>query len=373
MGLFISLIYILNTGYSQDTSSVRNIILFIGDGMGIDQVSVARIQHLGADGQLVLDRLPVTGLVKTHSIDNLITDSAAGATALASGFKTRNGMVGVLPDSGAVLTLLEAAHHRGMSTGLVVTSSITHATPACFASHVASRENHEEIARQLLNEQVDVLLGGGKRYFLSSGTPGSVRKDTLDLIKMAKNSGYTYLETRAQFLATGSEKLLGLFAWDGFENKPSEPTMSEMTEKSLQILSRNDTGFFLMVEGSQIDWGGHNNDLAYMIRELLAFDQAVQTGVKFAEKNRNTLIVVTADHETGGLDILGGRLNGQDLEVNWATTHHTAQMVPLYAFGPHAFEFTGTRDNTSIPVLMARLLGISGFPSYLPRKRMLTN
>jgi alkaline phosphatase len=166
-------------------------------------------------------------------------------------------------------------------------------------------------------------------------------------------------------LSSGSGKLLGLFARDGFENKPDEPSLAEMTEKALDILSKNETGFFLMVEGSQIDWGGHENNLAYTTRELLAFDQALRKGVEFADAYGNTLIVVTADHETGGLDILGGQLNGQDLQINWATKHHTAQMVPLYAFGPHASEFAGTRDNTSIPVLMARLLGITEFPSHL--------
>jgi alkaline phosphatase len=365
INLFLIVIFGLYTGYGQSEPTVKNIIFFIGDGMGIDQISVARIEHLGADGLLNLDKLPVTGLVKTHSIDNLITDSAAGATAMATGYKTRNGMVGVLPDSTAVLTILEAARDRGMSTGLVVTSSITHATPACFASHVASRANQSGIARQLLHEKVDVLLGGGRMYFLSSGTPGSVRKDTLNLIKMAVNAGYSYLESRDELLSSGSGKLLGLFARDGFENKPDEPSLAEMTEKALDILSKNETGFFLMVEGSQIDWGGHENNLAYTTRELLAFDQALRKGVEFADAYGNTLIVVTADHETGGLDILGGQLNGQDLQINWATKHHTAQMVPLYAFGPHASEFAGTRDNTSIPVLMARLLGITEFPSHL--------
>ncbi len=158
-------------------ATVKNIILFIGDGMGISQITASRIKVLGANGRLAMETMPVTGLMNIHSLDNLITDSAAGSTALATGYKTKNGMVGVTADSISKKTILEVAREAGMSTGLVATSSITHATPACFASHVPSRKDHNTIALHLIQAGVEVLLGGGKKYFMPDTEVGGVRKD----------------------------------------------------------------------------------------------------------------------------------------------------------------------------------------------------
>lgn len=344
---------------------VRNIIMFIGDGMGISHITAYRIHNVGAEGKLNIERMPVTGLLHTQSIDELITDSAAGATALACGFKTRNGMIAILPDNTRVLTILEAARDKGMSTGLVATSSITHATPACFASHVESRDNQTEIARQLVEGNVDILLGGGKRYFIPQSESESKRPDNLDLIARAQEKGYQFVETGEELLKADRNQVLGLFRSGSLKREPPEPTLAEMTAKSIELLSRNTEGFFLMVEGSQIDWGAHDNDLDYMFWEMASFDEAVKVGLDFALEDKHTLVIVTADHETGGLAINDGSFDGSDLEVGWTTGDHTGQPVPVFAFGPHCLRFTGVKENSEIPQIFADLLGIKPFPRKL--------
>lgn len=344
---------------------VRNIILYIGDGMGISQITAYRIHNVGGGGKLNVERMPVTGLLHTQSIDDLITDSAAGATALACGFKTRNGMIATLPDNTKVLTILEAARDKGMSTGLVATSSITHATPACFASHVESRSNHTEIARQLIEENVDILLGGGRGYFIPQSAPKSKRSDDLDLVSRAEEKGYQFVETGKELLKASQNRVLGLFRSGALKREPPEPTLAEMTAKSIELLNRNTEGFFLMVEGSQIDWAGHDNDLDYMLWEMASFDEAVKVGLDFALQDQHTLVVVTADHETGGLAINDGSFDGSNLDVEWTTGHHTGQPVPVFAFGPHSLRFTGVKENSEIPIIFANLLGIEPFPRKL--------
>lgn len=345
---------------------IRNIIFFIGDGMGISQISAGRICTVGPDGRLNIEKMPVTGLLCNHSLDDLITDSAAGATALATGFKTNNGMIAMLPDNTRAKTILQAARDKGLSTGLVATSSITHATPACFASHVSSRGSQEEIARQLIEEEVSVLLGGGKNYFIPQSDPKSKRSDDIDLISRAREKGYEFVETREDLLKSQKNRLLGLFRPGALKNEPEEPSLAELTAKAIQLLNRNPKGFFLMVEGSQIDWGSHDNDLEYMLREMRSFDEAVKVGLDFALQDKYTLVVVTADHETGGLAIVGGKPDGSDFQAGWVSKHHTGQPVPVFAFGPHSLLFTGIKDNTAVPQIFARLLGIEDFPQKMP-------
>ncbi|MCK4894037.1 MAG: alkaline phosphatase [Calditrichia bacterium] len=354
----------INAG-EEETYDVKNIIFYIGDGMGISQITAARIFLLGANERFNLEQMPVTGLITTHSADRLITDSAAGATAMATGFKTRNGMVGVSPDSMVLKTILEAAQERGMATGLIATSTITHATPACFVSHVLSRGNHSEIARQFNNSGVEVILGGGRQHFIPQEKSGSQRSDNLNLLDEATNLGYDVVSQKSQLEETKSGKILGLFAMDEMKQDPMQPTISNMTQKALEILSQDPDGFFLMVEGSQIDWAGHDNDFPALVREMAAFDTAVTLGLEFAENNGNTLVIVTADHETGGLLITGGDVSGKDIEIAWHYTSHTGQMVPIFAAGPGSHLFSGIHDNTEIPKILAELLNIKDFPAKL--------
>lgn len=344
---------------------VKNVIFMIGDGMGIAQIDAGRFSSVGMTGRLNLESFPVVGLLKTHPADELITDSAAGGTALATGVKTKNGMIAMTPDGKPARSLLELARAKGMATGLVVTSTITHATPAVFAAHIHSRRLEANIAVQMLAAKINVLLGGGKSFFVPKSAPGSKREDGRDLLAEARQAGYEVALSKSELAAAKSDRLIGLFSDGGMTTKDPEPSLAEMTQKAIDALSRNEKGFFLMVEGSQIDWRSHANDAAGEMRQMLLFDAAIKVALDFAREDGKTLIVVTADHETGGMTITGGKLDGSDLQINWATTHHSAVDVPIFAFGPNAVDFTGIYENTEVPKKIARFLGFAPFPQVV--------
>lgn len=317
----------------------KNVILMIGDGMGVTQVSAG----LAANGNsLELERFRNSGFSKTSSSDALITDSAAGATALASGQKTYNGAIGVAPDTTAIKTLLEMAAENNQRTGLIATSSITHATPACFYAHQPSRSMNEAIALDMIQSPVDLFMGGGRKFF-------SERSDSVNLLDSLKSNGFQIYDEPAAIDASGSHKIACFIA----DHEPvsylegRKEYLSEATAKALDYLD-NDQGFFLMIEGSQIDWGGHANNSDKIIAEMLDFDRAIGQVLDFAEKDGNTLVVVTADHETGGYAIVGGNKETKTVEGAFSTNHHTAAMVPVFAFGPGAGEFGGIYENTAI-------------------------
>ncbi len=347
---------------SPPDTQIRNIILYIGDGMGISQITAGRLKSLGPNGRLNIERMPVTGLLINHAADELITDSAAGATALASGFKTNNGMIGLLPDNTRAVTILEALREKGFAAGLVATSSITHATPACFAAHVPARKMEPEIAAQLVESGVEVMLGGGRAFFIPEEDSASKRSDDLNLLERAGQNGYRVVQNRQELQKISEGRVLGLFNADEMRYEPHEPTLAEMAAKAIELLRGHPNGFFLMVEGSQIDWGAHDNSLDYVVREMLAFDEALKVGLEFARQDRHTLVVATADHETGGLAINDGSLDGKELEAGWTSGHHTGQPVPIFAYGPHSLRFTGIYDNTRVPIIFAELLSVEPFP-----------
>lgn len=351
----------------KSEAEIKNIILFIGDGMGISQVASASIKSLGAEKLLYMERMPVTGLLYTYSASALVTDSAAASTALATGYTTNKGMISINPGGRRVVTILEACRDKGMATGLVATYAITHATPAGFASHVISRNDQQEIAAQYLQNRVDVLLGGGRQFFLPQSASGSARKDDNDLISKAMEMGYLYVQSKEELMKARTGRILGLFALSALSSDP-EPSLAVMAEKSISILSRNEKGFFLMVEGSQIDRAGHANDMDNTILQTLLFDEAVKAGLDFALENRETLVIVTADHETGGLGINAGNLDGKNLTAGWTTRSHTAVPVPLFAFGPGAERFTGVKHLTDVPKIIAELLHLQNFPRVITEK-----
>ncbi|MHC4194395.1 MAG: alkaline phosphatase [Planctomycetota bacterium] len=346
-------------------SSVKNIIFCIGDGMGFGQVCLARMKGAGIDGKLYMERLPVVGLIKTHSSNRLVTDSAAAGTALATGFKTNNGMVGVSPEGKRYLTILEAAKDTGMATGLVVTSTIYHATPASFGAHVKSRKNKAKIAEGLLESKINVMFGGGRGHFLPKSDPNSKREDERDLISEAKKAGYSYVQSAKELKSAYGPFLLGLFQVKGLTTKAPEPSLAELTEKAIEILSKKQKGFFLMVEGSQIDWACHAKNADNAVRQTLRFDEAVKSAVDFALKDKQTIVVVTADHETGGLIVKGKDLQCKELEVYWTGKGHSGLPVAVYAFGPGAEIFGGVYDNTEVPKKIAGLLKIKSFPRVI--------
>ena len=348
---------------------VRNVILCIGDGMGLNQITLASMKVAGLGGRLSIERMPVTGWVRTYSANSRVTDSAAAGTALACGIKTKNGMIGVAPDEESYETILEAAKAKGMMTGLVATSTITHATPASFASHVSARSSEAAIAEQLIANRVNVLFGGGRKYFLPKSDPNTGRKDDRDLIAEARQAGYTVVTTDRELHAVRCPSVLGLFANDSLTTIAPEPSLAAMTRKAIQVLANvkspafgRRTGFFLMVEGSQIDWACTDNEIKRSIRQTLLFDQAVQAAVDFALRDRHTLVIVTADHETGGLTYMEGPKTNPDLVVRWSVKGHTGSPVPIGAMGPGAAAFAGLQDNTDIPKKIAKLLKITPLP-----------
>jgi len=346
---------------------VKNIILLIGDGMGLSQVTLAQFAAPGPDGRLNMQRMPVTGLANTVASDRLITDSAASITAIASGRKTCNGTINILPDGTRVTNIASLAHAQGLETGIVVTCGVTHATPAGFASSVWKRGHQDSIAVDISTSGLNVILGGGLEYFLPQSDPRSKRTDEMNLLQAMGKEGYAFADTRAELEAASGDKLLGLFA-DGplTTTDTTQPSLQTMTHKAIELLSRSKKGFFLMVEGSQIDWEGHANEEEGVVRETLFFDQAVGEALDFAQKDGHTLVLVTADHETGGLTITDGTRDGSWMLVAFSTGSHTPTPVPVYAYGPGAIRFSGYYDNTEIARKMADLLGIKGLPPRGP-------
>ncbi|MFB6319320.1 alkaline phosphatase [Saccharicrinis sp. FJH54] len=325
----------------------ENIILLIGDGMGIAQIQAGMTVNRG---MLYLGYFKNTGFSKTYSADNYITDSAAGGTALSSGEKTRNGMIAMSPDSLPVETILEIAEKLGKSTGLVSTSSITHATPASFIAHQPSRNMYEDIAADFLKTDFEVIIGGGYDNFAK-------RKDNRNLLDTFKDKGYQVLTDMKQIEDVKAGKLVGLTA--GEHNPPFDERgdmLPKAAETAIHILNTNRKGFFLMIEGSQIDWGGHANNTDYIVGEMLDFDYTIGEALKFAAKNKNTLVIVTADHETGGMALSGGDYDSGEVKASYTTKSHTGIMVPVFAWGPGSEEFRGIMDNTDVFKKMQKLL-----------------
>ena len=337
---------------SRNDNYPKNIVLFIGDGMGVAHITAGKI----ARGTLNLERFAVTGLVTTHPENELITDSAAAATALATGHKTANRAVSVSADKKPLKTLFEFARELGKSTGVVVTSSVTHATPAAFFAHLEDRRQHADIAEQILKNGPDVLIGGGWAYFIPKSNEGSRRPDDKNLLAS--------LETRMPLVLSydklpgQSKKLAALLAPDGLPKAADRDyALAELTEVALRILSKNRKGFILLVEGSQIDWAAHDRDHEGIIKEMIDFDGAVGTGRDFAQQHGNTLIVVTADHETGGFAIHDGSMKTKQVTASGFTTSgHTAAMVPIFAYGPGSSRFSGIQDNAHIGQTLIDLL-----------------
>jgi len=393
---------------------VKNVIFLIGDGMGPNQILLTSYLE---GRELYMMQMPYTGLAITYSADSNVTDSAAAGTALASGYKTDNGFIGVLPNGEIVPSIAEVLDEHGYKTGVIATSRITHATPAAYYGHSNDRDAEQVLAEQLVNSNLTVALGGGWNYF-----DPTRRADRKDLISVAKGNGFDYITTKQELMAYSGEKVLGLFASSHMnsvtERTPAEPLLPEMTAKAIEILSKDDAPFFLMVEGSQIDWEGHDNDAFGIWKEAVEFDEAVKVALDFAKENPDTLVVVTADHETGGLGLSTGGYtmdlemvrnyqkttdwvvaNSQNMEelksnvkeyygfdlseeevayleaagnkiealaeitsarasIGWTTHDHTGAMVPVFAFGPGAERFVGIMDNTDLPRKIASLLGV---------------
>jgi len=334
----------------------KNIIIMIGDGMGPEEVKAAAYYVSGAQGSLSFESFPQTGNCTTAPSGGGVTDSAAAATAIATGHKVNNGVISVaLPGDGSDLqTLLEYFRDEGKSTGLVTTTYMTHATPAGFGAHTSDRGNTSNIATDYISQtRPNVLFGGGANGMSVSA---------------AQTAGYTVVTNRTEMDAVDTETATYVSGQFGTSHLPYEydyftgsdngydtlPHLSEMVTTALAILDNDPDGFFLMVEGGRIDHAGHENNIQRNVFETIEFSNTVQEVADWEGGRYDTLIIVTADHETGGLTVTGNNGAGNFPSVTWSTTGHTGINVPVYATGPNSEMISGTMDNTGFfPIAIA--------------------
>jgi alkaline phosphatase len=336
----------------QDTVEVKNVIFLIGDGMGLAQVSGAMAS---SEAPLAFERAQTIGLIRTSSSSHYVTDSAAAGTALSSGQKTYNGAIGLNADGEAIPSMLAYATQEGKGTGIVVTSSITHATPASFYAHNTTRRDEPGIAQDFPASGVDVAIGGGRKFF-ENREDGVVLTDQLKEEVLSVEPGRSLIALLANNALPKATEGRG-------------PVLAQATAKALELLSANPNGFVLVVEGSQIDWGGHNNEWEYALAETIDFSDTINVAMDYADAHPGTLVVITADHETGGLSLVGGNLAEHRVEPNWAVKKHTATMLPVYAYGTGSERFAGIYENTEVFDRILSSLGIPQEPAPQVTKR----
>ena len=364
--LYFLIIFTLSTSYSANVvhppvdivdipaSYPKNVILLIGDGMGVSQISAAVYNQ---NKKLALESFPVIGFQKTFSNNNLVTDSAASATAIATGTKTNNSSIGMDINEKPLSSIIEQAEDNGLATGLIATSSIVHATPASFIAHQRSRNLYEQIAEDFLKIDVDLIIGGGKQFF------DRRKVDDRNLIVELKKKGYLiydYFHHEIYNVEPDLNKNLAYFTAD---NQPlpamqGRDYLPYATQIAIDFLNeKSEKGFFMMIEGSQIDWSGHANQTIPLLSELEDFDKTIKKVLNFAKKDKETLVIVTADHETGGLAINPGS-KVKHIKGAFTTNGHTGTMVPVFAYGPQSELFGGIYDNTEIYFKMKKALNL---------------
>lgn len=346
-GFLVLLVVFLGMSLTQLEAKPKNVIFMIGDGMGLSQAYAGMVKN---NNKLELERCPVIGFSKTYSASHFTTDSGAGGTALACGVKTNNGMIGMSPDSVAVQSILELADKNKLATGIVVACAVTHATPASFIAHQINRNMYDEIATDFLNTDIDVFIGGGRKSFEN-------RMDGRNLTDELKSKQYQIAYTLDEVKKVKSGKLAGLLYEDQNPGMPERGKMlPESTVAALEILDNNKKGFFLMIEGSQIDWASHDNNADQIVREMLDFDETIGKVLDFAKKDGNTLVVITADHETGGFTMPSGDMKAGTIKAAFSTKGHSGTPVPIYAYGPGAENFSGFMENTAMFGKIKKLL-----------------
>jgi alkaline phosphatase len=346
---FVQCSYLGNKSEEKAAPQVKNVILMIGDGMGVSQVYAGLTANKGT---LHLERSHFVGFSKTYSASSYITDSAAGGTAIACGVKTNNGSIGVDTEGNPVKSILEHAADNGLSTGVVSSCAVTHATPASFVAHQSSRKMEEEIAVDILNSGITLFIGGGKKYF-------DARSDNENLLDKLEAKGFQVALNMDDIKKVTTGKLAGFVADEHPATYPERGEfLPEGVQAAINLLKNNDEGFFLMVEGSQIDWACHANEKDATVNEVLDFDRAIKVAFDYADQNPNTLVIVTADHETGGMALTGGDLSTGEVKAAYASKGHTSVMVPVFAYGARAAEFAGIYQNTDI---FSKVLKLYGF------------
>ena len=344
----------------------KNIILFIGDGMSISQITALRLSQGGPNSRVAVDEFPYSGKVLTHSANAIVTDSASSGTAFSTGIKTNNRALGVDVNGNPVENITEILDRSGFVSSVISTSEVTHATPAAFVAHASSRYLSDEISIQMSNSKIKNILGGGRKFFMAE-EDGGIREDGINLIEKVKSNSklITHKDELEDIALYGGEQVFGLFSDEHLrdtntpENHMTEPSIKEMLEfsinRSKNFIQSGCNGFFVMAEASQIDWAGHGNDYEYLMREMLDLEEGIKWALEFAKKNVDTLVIVTADHETGGLLIEPSdprKYENPDVKFSFNTGigrgSHTGVPVPIFAMGPGSENFTGTLDNTDV-------------------------
>ena len=335
-----------------DVPMPKNVILIVGDGMGVPQVYASVVAERANNSAFL--RFPYSGFSRTYSRNKYRTDSAAGGTALTTGHKVDNYHVNWGPDSARYETIFDDAKRAGMSTGFVVTSSVLDATPAATYGHVPYRKMFDTLSLQMAQCQHDVMIGGGRKYFFTQN-----RKDGLAPLDTLARRGYTVVNTLDSMNRFGGQRLVALlYEGDPLTAPARGDVLAQGAKKAIAMLSRNDKGFALMIEGSQIDWACHNNDSAYMRAELADFEVMLHAVLDYAQRDGQTLVVVTADHETGGVTLPDGDIEKGQNDVRYLWGSHTGCMVPVFAVGPGAQYFSGIQENIDIPEKIRWLMGI---------------
>ncbi|WP_154858979.1 alkaline phosphatase [Cyclobacterium xiamenense] len=326
---------------------VKNVILLIGDGNGLAQISAAMYAN---GNNLTLTQLKNMGLIKTQSADDFTTDSAAAGTALASGKKAKNRSIGMLPDGSPATNLPEYLTEFGFHSGIITTDEVTGATPASFFAHQPERDWTREIASDLANSPLSLFIGGGKQTFLDEESKG---------IDQLKNAGF-FLANSLSELGDHEGSKVGYFA--AYQGLPKvsqgrQRFLSEATKAGIDFLQTKDQPFLLVIESAFIDSGGHANEVATVIEEGIDFDRAIAEALRFADADGHTLVLITADHETGGITLPQGNTESRTVELEFSTEDHTGLMVPVFAYGPHAQHFRGVYENTEIFTKIVEIIG----------------
>ena len=319
---------------------VKNVILMIGDGMSLMHVYTAWAANRG---KLWLENAQATGLSKTWAVKKLVTDSGSGGTSLATGVKTVYHAVGVDPEGKPLTSLVDVAKELGKDAGMAVTCRLWDATPCDFCCHNIDRDKEEELVGDYPTSGVDFVFGGGAQKFTN-------RKDGRDIFKELQKKGYHVSRTLDDFFAYDKNSRIFAVPYDKDTPLPDErgDLLARASMKGISLMNQNKNGFFMMIEGSQLDDYGHFNQLDLLTKETLDFDQTVGEVMKWAAKDGETLVVVTADHETGGLTLVNGNKDEGRVECCFSTKDHSGAMVPVYAFGPGAENFTGIFENTDV-------------------------
>jgi alkaline phosphatase len=352
----------VNTSYTNDNpyktvkvkpvsgKKVKNVILMIGDGMGLVQVSAAWVAN---HGKLNIDNCTSSGFSRTWCANRLITDSGAAGTAMATGSKTNYHCISVDPQGNKLNSLTNIAHNRGLKTGIVVTCNLPDATPSAFCANNIDRDKEEEIAADYLTCNVDYIFGAGRERF-------NKRTDQRDLLAEIQQKGYQVCTTWDETSKIKSGKVFSVPSEGQLDDAAIRGDIfSKACLHAVSLLSQEKKGFFAMFEGSRIDDFGHFNDLPRLMKEIFDFDQSIGKVMQWAEKDGETLVIILADHETGGLTLLGGDIKTGTVSGNFSTKDHSGIMVPVYAYGPGAEEFSGIYENTEIFNKIVKLLNLN--------------